>query len=164
MGCLPLVLCLAIGGGFLMSGGGLDKSADTALPESPYAAVGDGVMDGATAFLSSVEVTGDSFSHLYTSAEAVEEIIDFVEGIKVLPELYAASDSTDFIAGAGDTSFTSNHSVHGGCEILIRDQDGTSAAYRLVGSTLTDLTTGETYYMDKDTCSELKELLGIPLS
>ena len=163
MTCLPLVLCLAVSGGFLLSNVGLRKSADTAVPETIHGAAGEGVPDGAAVFLGSVEVTGGGLSHEYTLAEDVEGIISCIEDIKELPEQHIISEPAGFITWSGDSSIA-YHSGCGGYEIRIKDQYGTSTAYKLTGSALTDLTTGKTYYMDEDTCSRLKKLLGIPLS
>ncbi len=162
--CIPLVLCLTTIGGFLLSGVGLDRSTDCAAPEMAtenlYAGSGDDLPDGA--FGGTVEVSGNGLSHLYTSVEDVQGIIDFIDKIVKTPETNTLSESIDIIADQSTSINIQDDCSFGAYKILVKHSDGTSTEYSLRGSALTNQATQETFHMSEDTYFALKDLLGIP--
>ncbi len=162
MVCLPLVLCLTVLSGFLLSNVGLGKSTDAAAPETFYAAAGEGITDGISVFIGSVEVSGNGLSHLYTSAEDVQGIIDFIDAIVKTPETNTLSESIDIIADQSTSITIQDDCSLNAYKILIKHSDGTSTEYTLMGPSLTNQVTRETFHMSENTYFALKDLLGIP--
>ncbi len=162
--CIPLVLCLTTIGGFFLSGGGPGKSADCAAPEmatgSLYAGSGENLPYGA--FCGTVEVSGNGFSHLYTSVEDVQGIIDFIEEVISSPKTNTLSESIAVFDPQNGSTTLEDDSEIGGYKILIKHSNGTSTEYLLIGSTLTNQSTQESFPMTEGTYFALKDLLGIP--
>lgn len=117
-------------------------------------------MDGA--FGGTVEVSGNGLSHLYTSVEDVQGIIDFIDEIVKTPETNTLSESIDIIVDQSTSLPIQDDCSFGAYKILIKHSDGTSTEYTLMGPSLTNQVTRETFHMSENTYFALKDLLGIP--
>lgn len=169
MACIPLVLCLTVFGGFLLPHLTMEKSADGCMPESPsgHLCAGSGDTHTGGSFSGTVEVSGKGLSNVYTSAEDVQRIMDFIDEIKRNPEptenenweVFNSSDysSTSFFATTDESCKTE------GYKILIRQGDGSSTEYLLIGSTLIDQSNQKEFRMNEAASFALKNVLGIPL-
>ncbi len=168
MACIPSVLCLIVVGGFLLPNLNMEKSADGCAPETVlehfYAGYGDVPMDGS--FGGSVEVSGNGLSHVYTSAEEVQSILDFIREIEGTPEPIE-NDKWEGINGSESHSVplygatTDDSHENNGYRILIHQGDGTTTEYLLKDCILINQSNGEVFSMSETTYSALKDVLGL---
>lgn len=168
MACLPLVLCITILGAFLFHGG---------TPEDPSfnGAAGGGLTEEKFESLScpiaKITVTGGNFSQTYREVEDILLISD---------QLYSygsrgsetngttddgiASEGEDRKENADDVFGDIADSANVAYTITLVTHEGVKTEYRLVGKTLENLTTKQTYHLSQTQVNELYELLGIPQS
>ena len=168
MACLPLVLCITILGAFLFPG---------ATPEDPSfnGSAGGGLTEEKFESLScpiaKITVTGGNFYQTYKEVEDLLLISD---------QLYSygsrgsetngttddgiASEGEDRKENADDVSGSVADSANIAYTITLITHEGVKTEYQLVGKTLKNLTTKQTYNLSQTQVNELYELLGIPQS
>ena len=168
MACIPLVLCITLLGAFLFPG---------ATPEDPRfnGSAGGGLTEEKFESLScpiaKITVTGGNFSQTYKEVEDLLLISD---------QLYSygsrgsetngttddgiASEGEDRKENADDVSGSVADSANIAYTITLITHEGVKTEYRLVGKTLKNLTTKQTYNLSQTQVNELYELLGIPQS
>ena len=168
MACLPLVLCITILGAFLFPG---------ATPEDPRfnGSAGGGLTEEKFESLScpiaKITVTGGNFYQTYKEVEDLLLISD---------QLYSygsrgsetngttddgiASEGEDRKENADDVSGSVADSANIAYTITLITHEGVKTEYQLVGKTLKNLTTKQTYNLSQTQVNELYELLGIPQS
>ena len=168
MACIPLVLCITLLGAFLFPG---------AAPEDPSfnGSAGGGLTEEKFESLScpiaKITVTGGNFSQTYKEVEDLLLISD---------QLYSygsrgsetngttddgiASEGEDRKENADDVSGSVADSANIAYTITLITHEGVKTEYRLVGKTLKNLTTKQTYNLSQTQVNELYELLGIPQS
>ena len=168
MACIPLVLCITLLGAFLFPG---------ATPEDPSfnGSAGGGLTEEKFESLScpiaKITVTGGYFSQTYKEVEDLLLISD---------QLYSygsrgsetngttddgiASEGEDRKENADDVSGSVADSANSAYTITLITHEGVKTEYQLVGKTLTNLTTKQTYNLSQTQVNELYELLGIPQS
>ena len=164
--CIPLVLCLTTVSGLLLSGFGLSKSTDEAIPESIPELYYDGsaTYPAVDVFSGSVAVSGNGLSHLYAAEEKVQGITDLIDKVVNTMQVTTAtgalfSESTQVGPTAPEEDPKANT-----YQILIRHGSGTVAEYSLSGAFLTDHATHQTYPIPEDTYTALKALLELPFN
>ena len=160
MVCIPLVLCIAVLGPFLLP----DKevpNASGANPENTQEMYGGPA--GAGGITGGVEVTGNGISHCYSSEEDVQRILKLLQELAADPEHHSGSEETKYyrVEGNFSSDIKENHRETG-YRILVKGSDGTQGRYLLVGSLLIDETTREWYYLSEEDYFALKDALGIP--
>ena len=168
MACIPLVLCITLLGAFLFPG---------ATPENPSfnGSAGGGLTEEKFESLScpiaKITVTGGNFSQTYKEVEDLLLISD---------QLYSygsrgsetngttddgiASEGEDRKEKADDVSGSVADSANIAYTITLITHEGVKTEYQLVGKTLKNLTTKQTYNLSQTQVNELYELLGIPQS
>ena len=168
MACIPLVLCITLLGAFLFPG---------ATPEDPSfnGSAGGGLTEEKFESLScpiaKITVTGGNFSQTYKEVEDLLLISD---------QLYSygsrgsetngttddgiASEGDDRKENADDVSGSVADSANNAYTITLITHEGVKTEYQLVGKTLKNLTTKQTYHLSQTQVNELYELLGIPQS
>ena len=168
MACIPLVLCITLLGAFLFPG---------ATPEDPRfnGSAGGGLTEEKFESLScpiaKITVTGGNFSQTYKEVEDLLLISD---------QLYSygsrgsetngttddgiASEGEDRKENADDVSGSVADSANIAYTITLITHEGVKTEYQLVGKTLKNLTTKQTYNLSQTQVNELYELLGIPQS
>ena len=168
MACIPLVLCITLLGAFLFPG---------ATPEDPSfnGSAGGGLTEEKFESLScpiaKITVTGGNFSQTYKEVEDLLLISD---------QLYSygsrgsetngttddgiASEGEDRKENADDVSGSVADSANIAYTITLITHEGVKTEYQLVGKTLKNLTTKQTYKLSQTQVNELYELLGIPQS
>ena len=168
MACIPLVLCITLLGAFLFPG---------ATPEDPSfnGSAGGGLTEEKFESLScpiaKITVTGGNFSQTYKEVEDLLLISD---------QLYSygsrgsetngttddgiASEGEDRKENADDVSGSIADSANIAYTITLITHEGVKTEYQLVGKTLKNLTTKQTYNLSQTQVNELYELLGIPQS
>ena len=168
MACIPLVLCITLLGAFLFPG---------ATPEDPSfnGSAGGGLTEEKFESLScpiaKITVTGGNFSQTYKEVEDLLLISD---------QLYSygsrgsetngttddgiASEGEDRKENADDVSGSVADSANNAYTITLITHEGVKTEYQLVGKTLKNLTTKQTYNLSQTQVNELYELLGIPQS
>ena len=166
MACIPLVLCITLLGAFLFPG---------ATPEDPSfnGSAGGGLTEEKFESLScpiaKITVTGGNFSQTYKEVEDLLLISD---------QLYSygsrgsetngttddgiASEGEDRKENADDVSGSVADSANNAYTITLITHEGVKTEYQLVGKTLKNLTTKQTYNLSQTQVNELYELLGIP--
>lgn len=187
--CLLLVLCLAACGAcFLPIEETLPAAGKAEMQfftENVLAYAGGGFStDGAPAEYGSITVSGEGISHYYTSTEKVEDIIFLIDTIISAPEttvttgffgaivntheITVATDekwiASDTFAGGDFESFYSGCYISPtkyGCIITVTHTNGIVDQYRLIGSMLSNLTTGEVFHMTVVAHFALKDALGL---
>ena len=162
MACIPLVLCITIFGAFLFPQMDNLKQAPESSNEQYSGAMGQDEIGGL--FAGSVEVSGNGVSSYYTSVENVQGIMKLINGIVAVPETNDGDDLRDYITDKS-TSTDANENYQENCyKIIVKQSDGTSTEYLLVGSLLIDQTTLQEYPVSEETMKDLKDALGIPLN
>ncbi|MBQ9838474.1 MAG: hypothetical protein IJO56_03115 [Oscillospiraceae bacterium] len=168
MACIPLVLCITLLGAFLFPG---------ATPEDPNfnGPAGGGLTEDRFESLScpiaKITVTGGDFSRTYKDVEDLLLISD---------QLYSYGSrgdetngtSNNGIAAEGEDRKENADDIYGNITdhsnvaytITLVTHEGVKTEYRLVGKTLKNLTTKQTYNLSQTQVNELYELLGIPQS
>ena len=162
MACIPLVLCLAIFGGFLFPQMDDLKQAPESSNEQYSGAMGQGEVGGL--FVGSIEVSGNGIASYYSAVEDVQGIMRLINGIVAVPETNDGDDLRDYITDES-TSTDKNENYQESCyKIVVKRSDKTSTEYLLVGSVLIDQTTHQEYPVSEDAMKDLKNALGIPLN
>lgn len=165
MVCIPLVLCISAFGAFVLPGIGsadpLDGKAPEISNEQYSGAMGTDVVGGL--FMSSVTVSGNGISHYYTTAADVQGIINLIDSIVTVSETDEGDGSISHVTDETATNLDGD-SREKEYKILIRQSDGSSAEYLLIGPLLVDQSTKKEFHMREDTCFALKDALGIPRS
>ena len=178
--CLLLVLCLAACGACFLP---IEETLPAAgkaemqfFTENVLAYAGGGFStDGAPAEYGSITVSGEGISHYYTSTEKVEDIIFLIDTIISAPETTVTTDFFGIIYSDSEPTVTTNdqwvdfespmfcHTVPGkyGYRITVNHTNGTVDQYRLQGSMLSNLTTGEVFHMTVVAHFALKDALGL---
>ena len=106
-----------------------------------------------------VAVYGDGISLVYNEAEAVQGILDLLDGIVFRPEL---EDNGHFdIVGGTSTEDRKENYKETGYRILLKRSDGTGTEYFLADSVLIDQTTKEEFHISGDAYAALMDALGI---
>jgi len=168
MACIPLVLCITLLGAFLFP---------RATPEDPRfnGSAGGGLTEEKFESLScpiaKITVTGGNFSQTYKEVEDLLLISD---------QLYSygsrgsetngttddgiASEGEDRKENADDVSGSVADSANIAYTITLITHEGVKTEYQLVGKTLKNLTTKQTYNLSQTQVNELYKLLGIPQS
>ena len=168
MACIPLVLCITLLGAFLFPG---------AIPEDPIfnGAAGGGLTEDRYESLScpiaKITVTGVNFSKSYKD---VEDLLLISEQLYSYGSRGAEtnSNSNNGIAAEGEDRKENADDIYGNVAdhsnvaytITLVTHEGVKTEYRLVGKTLKNLTTKQTYHLSQTQVNELYELLGIPQS
>ena len=162
MACIPLVLCIAMLGAFVLPLNMNDKSAPESSNEN-YAGGTEAVQDGmGTLFAGSVQVSGNGLSHSYGSVADVQKIIGLLNEIIAVPETNEGNDMDNATAEDSSSTDLKDEYRDKGYKILVKRSDGSSTEYLLVSSLLIDQATQQEFSIDEDTYNELKEVLGIP--
>ena len=163
--CIPLVLCLTTVSGLLLSGFGLSKSTDEAIPESIPELYYDGsaTYPAVDVFSGSVAVSGNGLSHLYTAEEKVQGITDLIDKVVNTMQVTTATGSLSTESTQVGSAPPEEDPKDNTYRILIRHGNGTVAEYSLSGAFLTDHTTQQTYPIPEDTYAALQALLDLPL-
>ena len=168
MACIPLVLCITLLGAFLFPG---------ATPEDPSfnGSAGGGLTEEKFESLScpiaKIKVTGGNFSQTYKEVEDLLLISDQLysygsRGPKTngTTDDGIASEGEDRKENADDVSGSVADSANIAYTITLITHEGVKTEYQLVGKTLKNLTTKQTYNLSQTQVNELYELLGIPQS
>ena len=168
MACLPLVLCITILGAFLFTGGtpedpGFNGAAGGGLTEEKF--------ESLSCPIAKITITGGNFSQTYREVEDLLLISDqlYSYGLRG-NETNGTTD--DSIAAEGDDRKENADDIYGNITdhsnvaytITLVTHEGVKTEYRLVGKTLENLTTKQTYHLSQTQVNELYELLGIPQS
>lgn len=159
--CIPLVLCLTTVSGLLLSGFGLSKSTDEAIPELSYD--GSVTVPAVDVFSGSVAVSGNGLSRLYTAEEKVQGITDLIDKVVNTMQVTTATGSLSNESTQVGSTVPEEDLKDNTYRILIRHGNGTVAEYSLSGAFLTDHTTQQTYPIPEDTYAALQALLDLPL-
>ena len=168
MACIPLVLCITLLGAFLFPG---------ATPEDPSfnGSAGGGLTEEKFESLScpiaKITITGGNFSQTYREVEDLLLISD---------QLYSYGSrgnetngtTDDSIASEGEDRKENADVIYGNVTdhsnvaytITLVTHEGVKTEYQLIGKTLKNLTTKQTYNLSQTQVNELYELLGIPQS
>jgi len=162
--CIPLVLCLTAVSGLLLSGFGLTKSTDEAIPESIPELYYDGSATYPAVDISpgSVAVSGNGLSHLYTAEEKVQGIMDLIDKVVNTMQVTTATGSLSAEATQVGSTGPEEDPKDSTYRILVRHRNGTITEYSLSGTFLTDHTTQQTFPIPEDTYAALKSLLELP--
>ena len=156
--CVPLVLCAA--GVALLPELGTNSPAEVPATEmviNQYSLIPEsGSVDVVNT--RSIAVSGNGFSHEYTAQEDVEEILGILARIAEGPVLVGEETAAATQDDASDLQASPEEK--GWC-ITIRSGTQQDVVYTLVGSRLTNETTGEAYDLDGDTHTALIKALGI---
>ena len=166
MACIPLVLCITILGAFLR------LTPDGAAEPGDTRPVVDGMgSDGFTSLscpIAKITVSGNDFSISHT------EVADL---LLISDQLYSygtrapsSNGNTDGVVdeddvpkdNGEDVSGSIMDSVNAAYTITMVTHEGEQTEYKLVGKTLTNLTTNQTYKLTQTQANELRTLLGIP--
>ena len=166
--CIPLVLCITILGAFLRP----NVTPDGAIEPGETQAVMDGMgNDGFTSLtcpITKITVSGNDFSISHT------EVADL---LLISDQLYSygtrapsSNGNTDGVVdeddvpkdNGEDVSGSIMDSVNAAYTITMVNHEGEQTEYKLVGKTLTNLTTNQTYELTQTQVKELHNLLGIP--
>ena len=158
--CIPLVLCLTAVSGLLISGFGLSKSTDEAIPEMSY----DGSVTYPAVNVSpdTVEVSGNGLSHLYTAEEDVQGIIDLIDKVVSTMQVTTATGSVIAETTPASTMVTEEDPKANTYHILIRHGNGRVNEYSLSESFLTDHATLQTFPITADTYCAFMDILNLP--
>ena len=168
MACIPLVLCITLLGAFLFPG---------ATPEDPSfnGSAGGGLTEEKFESLScpiaKITVTGGNFSQTYKEVEDLLLISDQLYSYgsrgsetNCTTDDGIASEGEDRKENADDVSGSVADSANIAYTITLITHEGVKTEYQLVGKTLKNLTTKQTYNLSQTQVNELYELLGIPQS
>ena len=168
MACSPLVLCITILGAFLRP----NVTPDGAAEPGDTRPVVDGMgSDGFTSLscpIAKITVSGNNFSISHT------EVADL---LLISDQLYSygtrapsSNGTTDTVVDEDDVPKDNGEDVSGSITdsanaaytITMITHEGVKTEYQLVGKTLTNLTTNQTYKLTQTQANELCTLLGIP--
>ena len=168
MACIPLVLCITILGAFLRP----NVTPDGAAEPGDTRPVVDGMgSDGFTSLscpIAKITVSGNNFSISHT------EVADL---LLLSDQLYSygtrapsSNGTTDTVVDEDDVPKDNGEDVSGSImdsandayTITMVTHEGVKTEYQLVGKTLTNLTTNQTYKLTQTQANELRTLLGIP--
>ncbi len=170
MACIPLVLCITLFGAFLRP----DIISDGALDPAETRPVVDGMGSDGFASLScpiaKITVSGNEFSISHT------EVADL---LLISDQLYSygtrapsSNGTTNSVVDEDDVPKDNGEDVSGSImdsanaayTITMVTHEGVKTEYQLVGNTLKNLTTNQSYTISQTQVNELQELLGIPQS
>ena len=168
MACIPLVLCITILGAFLRP----NVTPDGAAEPGDTRPVVDGMgSDGFTSLscpIAKITVSGNNFSISHT------EVADL---LLISDQLYSygtrapsSNGTTDNVVDEDDVPKDNGEDVSGSImdsanaayTITMVTHEGVKTEYQLVGKTLTNMTTNQTYKLTQTQANELRTLLGIP--
>ena len=163
MACIPLVLCITILGAFLRP----NVTPDGAAEPGDTRPVVDGMgSDGFTSLfcpIAKITVSANNFSISHT------EVADL---LLISDQLYSygtrapsSNGTTDTVVDEDDVPKDNGEdmdSANDAYTITMVTHEGVKTEYQLVGKTLTNLTTNQTYKLTQTQANELRTLLGIP--
>ena len=170
MACIPLVLCITILGAFLRPNVTPDGAADPGDTRPVVDGMGYPIQSPSlTCPIANITVSGNGFSQSYSEVEDLLLISDLLysygtrapESNEIIDEAVPCEgedrkDHTDDMSGI--ISDTTNALY----TITMVTHEGVKTEYQLVGNTLTNLTTNQTYKLTQTQANELRTLLGIP--
>lgn len=168
MACIPLVLCLGVFSVIALPD--LKMSAPTSNGSVDlYSAGAQEIQTENQSFvcsLAEIQVTGPDFSKTYRKVSDILEISDYLHsfGYRGMESNSAASgDLTDEEVSESDDSFGYiADCVAPGYKITLVMHEGGEEVYYLLGDTLENQITGQSFTLYQKQVEKLKELLGIP--
>ena len=168
MACIPLVLCITILGAFLRPNVTPDGAADPGDTRPVVDGMGSDGFASLSCPIAKITVSGNNFSTSHT------EVADL---LLISDQLYSygtrapsSNGTTDTVVDEDDVPKDNGEDVSGSImdsanaayTITMVNHEGVKTEYQLVGKTLTNLTTNQTYKLTQAQANELRTLLGIP--
>ena len=168
MACIPLVLCITILGAFLHPNVTPDGAADPGDTSPVVDGMGSDGFTSLSCPIAKITVSGNNFSISHT------EVADL---LLISDQLYSygtrapsSNGTTDTVVDEDDVPKDNGEDVSGSImdsanaayTITMITHEGVKTEYQLVGKTLTNLTTNQTYKLTQTQANELRTLLGIP--
>ena len=168
MACIPLVLCITILGAFLHPNVTPDGAADPGDTSPVVDGMGSDGFTSLSCPIAKITVSGNNFSISHT------EVADL---LLISDQLYSygtrapsSNGTTDTVVDEDDVPKDNGEDVSGSImdsanaayTITMVTHEGVKTEYQLVGKTLTNLTTNQTYKLTQTQANELRTLLGIP--
>ena len=169
MACIPLVLCITILGAFLRPNVTPDGVADPGDTRPAVDGMGSPIQSPSLTYpIAKITVSGNDFSISHT------EVADL---LLISDQLYSygtrapsSNGNTDSVVDEDDVPKDNGEDVSGSImdsanaayTITMVTHEGVKTEYQLVGNTLTNLTTNQTYKLTQTQANELCTLLGIP--
>ena len=171
MACIPLVLCLGVFS--VIDSTNLKISTPTSNGSMDlYSAGAQEIQTESQSFvcsLAEIQVTGPDFSKTYRKVSDILEISDYLHGFG-----YRSSESNSAASGGlvGETQKEQSESDDSfgyiadcaapGYKITLVMHEGGEEVYYLLGDTLENQITGQSFALGEKQVEKLKELLGIP--
>ena len=168
MACIPLVLCITILGTFLHPNVTPDGAADPGDTRPAVNGMGSDGFASLSCPIAKITVSGNDFSISHT---------EVAELLLISDQLYSygtrapsSNGTTDTVVDEDDVPKDNGEDVSGSImdsandayTITMITHEGIKTEYQLVGKTLTNLTTNQTYRLTQTQANELRTLLGIP--
>ena len=168
MACIPLVLCITILGAFLRPNVTPDGAAEPGDTRPVVDGMGSDSFTSLSCPIAKITVSGNNFSISHT------EVADL---LLISDQLYSygtrapsSNGTTDTVVDEDDVPKDNGEDVSGSImdsanaayTITMITHEGVKTEYQLVGKTLTNLTTNQTYILTQTQANELRTLLGIP--
>ena len=168
MACIPLVLCITILSAFLCPNVTPDGAADPGDTRPVVDGMGSDGFTSLSCPIAKITVSGNNFSISHT------EVADL---LLISDQLYSygtrapsSNGTTDNVVDEDDVPKDNGEDVSGSImdsanaayTITMVTHEGVKTEYQLVGKTLTNLTTNQTYKLTQTQANELRTLLGIP--
>lgn len=153
--CVPSVLCIGICAAVLLPAKPKAPAPETRL---------ESVQQSQLCSIAKIQVSGDDVSRTYTEAEAVILITNQLSRYTQSSESNTAQDiTTESVDDTESSQVTGAPSVSAtGYTITLYLHDGTTTEYYLLGTTLKNTRTQESYPLTQKQLTELKALLGLP--
>jgi len=153
--CIPSVLCIGICAAVLLP----------AEPKSPTPEASlESIQQSQLCSITKIQVSGGGVSHIYMDAEDVMQIYNQLSCYAQSPESSTAQDvTTESVDDTESNQVTGAPSVSvTGYTITLYLHDGTTTEYCLLGTTLKNTRTQESFLLTQKQLTELKALLGLP--
>ena len=167
MACIPLVLCITILGAFFHPNVTPDGTADPGETQTVVDGMGSDGFTSLSCPIAKITVSGKDFTISHT------EVADL---LLISDQLYSygtrapsSNGTTDNVVDEDDVPKDNREDVSGSImdsanaayTITLVTHEGVKTEYQLVGKTLTNLTTNQTYKLTQTQANELRTLLGI---
>ena len=165
--CIPLVLCVTLFLSFWLSGVLPEGIKNASTTETEEVSQTHNSSESLSCPIAKITVSGVNFSKTYTKASDVLPISNHLYAYGTRgPENNGITSEGDVGEGyetdADDVSGSIADSVNSGYTITLILHEGQKTEYYLLGKTLNNLNTNQTYTLTQKQVKELKDLLGIP--
>lgn len=155
--CVPLVMCVFLGGAYLMGRGTEVRNGDISVEDKATV-----LESAAQSFLGSVAVEGSSTYTVQQDRQAVEKVQRILEQI-ISSEITASYNQTDSQTDRASYLPGPNkeYSLHKEYSITCIDPQGNESTYLLSGMSLKDCQSGNIYGLTGKQRTDLLNALGI---